>query len=228
MITTDPVGQTSSQGIISNSQEILGKEDFLKLLITQMTNQDPMNPMTSEQFASQLAQFSSVEQLQNINSNLENAMEIDILLNQAMNNTMATTLIGKNVRAISDVTALNEDGNADISYRLDSPADKVIVEIKDINGIPIKTIELSGQAAGEHSYQWDGKDDNGFQHAKGNFFISVIATDSNGASVNAQTYLVGIINSVRYDRGNAVLRIGNLDVQLADVVEIGINEQTSE
>ena len=96
-----PVTNQPTQNLFGPAdQGTLGKEDFLRLLVTQLRNQDPINPVKGEDFAAQLAQFSSVEQLQNINANLENNLEMDLLLNQALNNTLATTLIGNNVKAI--------------------------------------------------------------------------------------------------------------------------------
>src|ERR1700690_2579879 len=83
----------------SGTTPVLGEDDFLKLLTMQMQYQDPMNPMSGTEFASQLAQFSSVEQLTNINSELAQSISSNSVLTQSINNDLAATFIGKNVRA---------------------------------------------------------------------------------------------------------------------------------
>ncbi|NIS39011.1 flagellar hook capping protein, partial [Candidatus Saccharibacteria bacterium] len=88
-----------SQQNNSSSERILGKDDFLKMLVTQLNYQDPLNPMESTDFSAQLAQFSSLEQLSNIDETLQASLEANYLLATSINNTMAATIIGKQVRA---------------------------------------------------------------------------------------------------------------------------------
>lgn len=211
----------------TSQNQILGKDDFLKILVTQLRNQDPIDPVNADEFASQLAQFSSVEQLQNINSALANNLDLDLLLNQALNNTLATTLIGNTVKAIGDLVNLVDDNDAILNYRLTSPAHKVAIQITDVNGVVVRNIELDGQTAGDHSFEWDGKNDSGDTVPEGVYQFSVNGTDAEGNRINTITFVTGLINSIRYNNGNALLLIGDIEVSLSDVFEIGLGAEDS-
>lgn len=215
------ISQLGPQSLFGNSSggSVLGKDDFLKILVTQLQNQDPINPVKGEELAAQLAQFSSVEQLQNINATLSNNADLDLALNQAINNTMATTLIGKSVRAFGN--AVQDSG--ELNYELADNAANVTIQIFDESGELVRSIKLDDQNAGLNVYKWDGKDDSGNHLRSGNYTFSVTAEDVNGDAVDAQTYVVGTINSVQYLNGTAVLRIGDVDVHLSEVLEIGQN-----
>jgi flagellar basal-body rod modification protein FlgD len=217
-----PVSPSLNQNLFGSDNGVLGKDDFLKILVTQLQNQDPIDPMKSEQFASQLAEFSSLEQLQNLNSTLEGTVEMDLLLNQAINNTMATTLIGNTVTAVGDAVQY-VDGNASIHYSLPSAADTVTLQIRNESGAIVKDVQLSGQIKGDHTYEWDGKDSNGDSLGRGNYHFTVSAVDIDGNGIDAQSYLVGTIDGIRYKDGNAILIVDDVEVSLANVVEISNN-----
>lgn len=221
MISQEITSAPSLQAALPASENILGKDDFLRLLVTQLRHQDPLNPMKSEEFAAQLAQFSSVEQLHNINSNLNNSIETDMLLNQSINNIMATTLIGKSAQAVGNSVALTDDGPVQMHYKLASEAENVTLTIHDSQGRVVKTVELHAQADGTHSFQWNGKDDDGNRLAAGDYTFSVDATDINGNSVPADTLIVGVITGVRYENGTAILSIDGREVRMGDIFSVG-------
>ncbi len=223
-----PVSNQTQSLFGSGQETTLGKDDFLRILVTQLRNQDPINPVKGEEFAAQLAQFSSVEQLQNINANLENNLEMDLLLSQALNNTLATTLIGNKVKAIGNSVTKAAGEDAEMHYRLSSPAQKVTINVTDANGVVVRIVELEGQTSGEHSYQWDGKDNSGNELAEGVYQFSVAAEDGSGNNVGALTFISGLINSIRYNNGAAMLLLGDVEVSMSDVFEIGFNPGASE
>lgn len=102
MIGTELVGSsTASSGSLSQAMggTTLAKEEFLTLLLAQLKNQDPLSPMENHEFAAQLAQFSQLEELQNIDSSIEQGLEVDLILTTAINNTLAATVIGKSASA---------------------------------------------------------------------------------------------------------------------------------
>jgi len=223
-----PVANQSQDLFGSGPESVLGKDDFLRLLVAQMQNQDPLNPVKGNEFASQLAQFSSLEQLQNMNANLENNLEMDLLLSQALNNTLATTLIGNKVKAIGNTVTKTTGEDAEMHYRLASTAQKVTITITDTNGVVVRTVELSGQTSGDHSFEWDGKDNSGDELSEGVYQFSVAAEDGSGNDIGALTFISGLISGIRYNNGAAMLLLGDVEVSMADVFEIGFNPDASQ
>ncbi len=216
---------TSIQGLGFNAQtstndKILGKDDFLKLLITQLNYQDPLNPMKGTEFSAQLAQFSSVEQLQNIHQELKNSIDANYLLTTSINNTLAATVIGKTVKATGNQIYLGESGEATLHYDLSSKAKKVTIEILDENDQVKRTITLDNVGKGEQSYTWDGKDNAGIALGQGTYHFRVKASDEEDNPVSVQTYMVGTITGVRYGYNGAELLVGDLTLAMSDVYEI--------
>ena len=109
----------------------LGKDAFLRLLVTQLNYQDPLSPMQNEAFVAQLAEFSALEQMQNINRNLEDSIQANFLLNKAMNNSLVTTLIGKDVVASTNRFTYDPEGNIELGFQLSQPGKDVKVKIYD-------------------------------------------------------------------------------------------------
>ena len=147
--------QALSQNILNSTG--MGRDAFLRLLIEQMKNQDPLSPMDSQDFASQLAQFSSLEQLQSINENLDQGIQIDILLTQAINNTMSANFIGKSLKAVGNTLAYSGDGEMNLAFRLNSETDHLKVKIKNDAGQVIRTIEVKNPGSGDQTVTWNGQ-----------------------------------------------------------------------
>ena len=112
--TTAATAAANTQGVQGSSRQALGKDDFLKLLITQMRYQDPLSPMDNTQFLAQMAQFSSLEQMQNLNESFDQSM----LLSQSLNNSSAAGFIGRHVRASGDGVTLGPSGSVELGYFL--------------------------------------------------------------------------------------------------------------
>jgi len=216
-------GNAASSGTSSLAnvfQNGLGKEEFLRLLVVQLQNQDPLSPLESQDFSAQLAQFSSVEQLNNIDSNLESSINTNVLLSQTINNTLATTLIGKQVTAQGNQVQLVKGENADISFKLADTAQDITVTITDAAGNVVRTIDAHNLDKGIQSVEWDGLGDEGNELPSGIYTFSVEATDAAGQPVISQPLIRGIAGSLLYEGGAAVLRIGDLSVSFGDVMEI--------
>ena len=205
--------------LFEGSSSVMGKEDFLRILVTQLKHQDPIDPMKSEDFASQLAEFSSLEQLQNLNDAVESAAEMDVLLNQNLSNTMAASFIGKNVRAVGNAVQYTGDKPV-LNYSLPYSAQKLSIDILDEYGAVVRTMELSGQAQGAHTYEWDGKGQDGSQLEQGHYAYHVNAMDLNGELFDGQPFMTGTITGVQYYDGAAWLQVGDAHISMSDVVEI--------
>ncbi len=199
----------------------LDKDAFLKLLVAQLNNQDPLSPMKNEEFIAQLAQFSSLEQMQQINSNLSQSIDADFLLNQAMNNSLVTTLIGKDVIALSDTIIVDENSMTQPGFRLDASAKKVSIRIYDETGTLVRTLQMDGAAAGEQKIEWDGLDAEGKKVPPGEYRFEVSAKSAaDDTSLDVTTFVRGTITGVRYEQGKAFLLMGNSELELGDVERI--------
>lgn len=193
----------------------MGKDDFLKLLVTQMRYQDPLNPMDNTEYAAQLAQFSSLEQLQNLNENAGN----QLLVGQSLNNSFLTSLLGKEVKAYGDGITLGED-DVNIDYNISYDA-TVKIKIYDENGQLVKTIDAGKQNGGDNTFAWDGTSNSGSDLPEGNYTFAVEATDDSGATVSSQGYTAGQVSGILYDNGSPYLKVNGQIISLGNVISFG-------
>jgi len=212
--------ETEGNRQASAADRVLDKDDFLKLLVAKLSHQDPLDPMADEDFVAQLAQFSSLEQLTNMNKNLEQDIQWNYMLSQTISNTMATSLIGRTVRADSSTLYVEEGGAADIAITLNRPATDLTVTIRDQYGRVVRTITEHDVAQGDHTINWDGTDDTGSPAAAGPYTVDVSAEDVNGNSFNPDQFLEGEVTGVTYRDGIALLNINGQHLPLASVLEV--------
>ena len=219
MITTVASAETGSSAAQAAMKQSTGmnKDDFLKLFVTQLQHQDPLNPQDGTEFIGQLAQLTQVEQAYNTNTNLQN------MLNQASNNTTlaAVSLIGKEVEAPGSEVNLRPGTPAEINFRLAQAAQQVTVTIKDESGATVKTLSAGAKGAGESSVAWDGTSDAGTQLAAGTYSFSVSAQNATGGTVESTGLVRGRVDGVDMSGAIPVLSIGGIKLSLADVTSVG-------
>lgn len=195
----------------------LGKDDFLQLLVTKLKNQDPLNPMSDEAFVAELAQFSSLEQLQNMNDALSNSLDLDYLQMQTINNTMATSLIGREIKATFSNIYLDSDNLPEIGYATTDHAKSVRVIITDIDGNIVATLTEEDIPAGNNSMTWDGKNDNGDRLPEGYYNIEITAYDADGGSFTPSVFIQGKVTGVIYHDGAAYLQVNGMEIPLSGI-----------
>ncbi len=178
-----------------------------------------MDPTNATDFASQLAQFASVEQLQNINTNLTSSLTSQQTLTSSLNNALATTFIGKDVRAETSAFQYSGTGTVKVGYDLASSAADVSVNIYNASGSLVKSIGGAGSTTG-NTVTWDGTLSNGTIAPSGSYTFKVSATDSSGNAITATPYVYGTVTAVRYKSSGTVFVIDGTEVSLADVLEI--------
>lgn len=200
--------------------DVMGKDEFLKLLITQLANQDPLNPMDGQQFAAQLAQFSSVEQLMNISGALAENGELNGMLAQSINSGVAAGLIGKSVESASDEVNFDGESPIDLSFRLDDNADSVKVTIRDEAGNLVRKFDLNGRSSGDHSFEWNGDDLSGQQVKAGLYTFEVTATNKAGGTVEAKEFLRGTVDRITFGQEGIMLWIGKVRVPMSAVESV--------
>ena len=195
-------------------------DSFLKLLTTQLQHQDPLSPMDSSQFVSQLVQFSEVEQAIATNSNLENLIKIDTS-NQT---TAALGYIGSTVEASGNSAPL-QNGQAQFSYTITTPGANEIV-ITDQNGSPVAT--ANGDAtAGKHTFTWDGTKIDGSKATDGVYNIQLVGAD--GTPMTVDTTGFGKVTGVESVSNGLGLDLGGVQVPVGNVqsVQAGATSQSA-
>jgi flagellar basal-body rod modification protein FlgD len=216
MSTVTAIESAAGAASAAKASQSLGKDAFLTLLITQLQNQDPLNPADSTEFTAQLAQFSSLEQLSQINSQLETLG----LFQASINNAQAVSFIGKEVLARGNRLEVSAGKPAVCEFALDAAAKTVIVSIYDSNGRFVRELQGSALAAGRQSIAWDGNDLSGNPVASGGYTFEVQAESASGDKIGATTWLRGAVSGVKFENGATYLRVGSSDVAVGDVIEI--------
>ena len=219
-ISNNNVVNSAVNSQTTNSNSVLGKDDFLQLLITQLKNQDPLNPTDGTEFASQLAQFSSLEQLTNLNDAIQQNMNNSYYLTQSINNSLASNLVGKNVTVLSDSITNSGQGETELRYNLPQNAASATITIQDENGAAVKTIEGIPKTMGDNKVSWDFSDNDGNQLPEGNYTFTVNAYDENGDSISVQTFSSGLVDGIKYSSSGAMILINGLQYNLSDIMEI--------
>jgi flagellar basal-body rod modification protein FlgD len=204
----------TSSGKTADKAE-LGRDQFLKLLITQLKHQDPLNPMESVEFTAQLAQFSSLEQLFKLGDSLE-GIKTSLLLQEG---DQLVHYIGKNVKTSGDFLAVRGGETEPASYRLDDDGE-VWVDIYDGQGALVRNLYPGWQERGEHALPWDGRDNTGHTVTDGDYVFKVQGRDVNGYPVSCQTYMSGEVTGVKYENGQSFLLLGERPIAPYSIIEV--------
>jgi flagellar basal-body rod modification protein FlgD len=194
----------------------MNKDDFLKLFITQMQNQDPLSPMDSTQFLGQLAQLTQVEQAYNTNSNLQSL----IAAQNGSNSFSAVNFIGSTVTAKGDQVSLSANQQPTVSYNLPGAANTVLVQIRDSAGALVRNISRGATASGDNSLSWDGKNDSGAALLPGLYTVSVSATDSNGKQFSGSTFVQGMVDGISLEGTTPTLTVGGISIPMSSVLKV--------
>lgn len=191
------------------------QDRFLTLLVTQLKNQDPLNPMDNAQMTTQLAQISTVTGISDLNKSVQNLLSS----NMDSQTLQAAALMNRNVLAAGTGMNLSQ-GAAKGGLEMSANADSVLLAIKDAAGSTVRTMNLGALQSGIQSFSWDGTMDNGAKAPDGKYSISVLATQA-GASVAATTLSVGTVSSVARAASGVSINLGNLgSIALADIKQI--------
>ncbi|MEW6755829.1 MAG: flagellar hook assembly protein FlgD [Candidatus Latescibacterota bacterium] len=200
---------------VASPQTSLGKDDFLRLLTVQLQYQDPLNPMDNTEFIAQMAQFSSLEQLQNMNQSLERDLGAQSELQGAFRNNLATALVGRQVEvATEEVEWAGQD--AELAYQLDATASSAHLQVLDARGQIVRDFALeAGKRYG--TLTWNGKSDGGARVPEGAYRVAVQAQDATGAAVGGEVLRPVRVDGVRYDAQQARIRAAGQEYTLDQV-----------
>jgi flagellar basal-body rod modification protein FlgD len=189
-------------------------DTFLKLLTTQLQNQDPTQPMDSSQFTQELVQFSQVEQQIDTNSNLESL----ISLTKSNSGTSAISYLGKTV-TLDNGNASLSNGQAQWDYNVSSTAQSTSLVVTNDSG----KVVYSGDgetSSGTHTFTWDGKDNNGDAVSDGTYTLSVSSTTSDGTKIDTSVASYGKVTGVDLSGDEPKLEIGSMSISLSDAKQV--------
>jgi len=209
------IGNTSQ---LSSGADVIDKDEFMQLLITQLQNQDPLNPMENSEFTSQMAEFASLEQLQNINGNLESLQ----LYQTALFNENVVSFIGNTVKAVDNSIHLNNQVPDELHFNLDYDASASYVSIYNSSNELVRTIESNETfGVGAHNMVWDGNDDDGNPVSDGEYFYEVRAVGFDGFDFSGTPFFEGVVTSVGFSsNGSAYLSSGDREIEVGNVIEV--------
>lgn len=193
----------------------MGKDAFMQLLVTQMAYQNPMEPMENTEFISQLAQFSALEQQQNIASGIE----LLALSQTAATNSQMVNLIGKRVMVPGTIFSMDEGKPVELRFETAEGAGPSEILISNENGEVVRRIQMDGLNMGMNKYLFDGQDANGNALANGNYTYSILSFD--GSDIEGLTkYANYVVDSVSFEGSNIMLKSQDVTISLNDVSEV--------
>lgn len=209
----------SDQKATGKKRNELGKDDFIKLMSAQLKHQDPMSPMKNEQMAAQLAQFSALEQMVNVNTNLEKMTAAQ----RPTDNVLAASLIGKRIMTDSSKFVFQKGSQPEMKFDLPQDAENLAVSVVDQKGEIIREIELGAMVKGQQALRWDGKNKNNQDAVPGEYTFRVTASAPGGKPIIIDNSSSGLVSGVSFENNKAMLLVDGKKIPLEAVGRIEAN-----
>jgi len=207
---------SSSSTTVQNPNAVLGKDSFMKLLLTELKYQDPTSPMDSAKILTQTSQLATLESADNTNKAMA---QLVTQLNSSQNYN-AISAIGKMASLGTNTISIPKSGGAQFDVYFPDKITSGTLNISDLNGNIVKSIDLSNQAgnSGNLSFNWDGKDASGKALPAGSYSVTAAYTDTSGVAKKTQ-YGIYPVDSVKYDAGTVTMKLGNSYVPINKIKE---------
>ncbi|MHB8907984.1 MAG: flagellar hook assembly protein FlgD [Syntrophales bacterium] len=203
---------TTSATTIKN-KDVVNKDDFFKLLVAQLKNQDPTKPMDSTAFTAQLAQFSSLEKLDNVNASLTSLVGQQDLFNRVQSAQLAGKYVVAGGDQANSFTAAGKP--VELGYDLPEDASQVLITIYDQNGRAVDMIEKIDQSKGMNKATWN----NGSART-GNFIFSIAAFDAQGRNLGAKTLTEGTVSKVNFHDGRVYVTVNGKEIGFDEILSV--------
>jgi flagellar basal-body rod modification protein FlgD len=210
--TTTPAATPSKNDPLSSLTANMN--DFLKLLMTQLQNQDPTTPMDTSQFTTQLVQFAGVEQQVNMNTGMQTLIQ----LQQSTNTLQASALIGKTVTASASQISL-QNGSGAIQFNT-AAAEPVTVTVTDSTGATVNQVSLTS-TAGANTWTWNGKDSSGAQRPDGAYTVTLLGGPAGTTPAAIPFTVSGTASGVSVSNNVEQVSIGQLTVPVSAIQSVG-------
>ena len=194
----------------------LKKEDFLNLLMAQVTNQDPLNPMDSQGMMDQLTSMGSLEQLVNLNQEMGklNSTQQEIVRSNAY------SFLDKDVTIKGGLARVTSGASPDIQFQLPREAASVHVFITDEQGNPVRSMDLGQMAGGTHGIPWNARDKDGDTVSDGSYRYTVAARSVDDQSIPAELLMRGKVSGIKFIEGRPVVLMNGMPIDTRSIVEI--------
>jgi len=206
---------TTSKDVAENPDSVLGKDDFMKLLLIELQYQDPTEPTDTEKILTQTSQLATLESADNTNKTLE---ELSKTLSSSTQ-LSAISAIGKMGSLGTNSILLDESNEPLFEIYFPKDVSSGAITIKDSSGNVVRTFDIANLPSGVNPFSWDGTDEAGNRLSVGSYSIEASYTSADGSS-GTTAYGVYPIESVRFEQGEAKLKLGSSYVPLKDVAEI--------
>jgi flagellar basal-body rod modification protein FlgD len=214
---SDPNWTDSSRKVQGHGNANLDKDAFFKLMLTQLKNQDPMNPLKNHEMAAQLAQFSTLEQMNNMNSTLTKIEG----KNSEPQNFQALNLIGKTVAGDSSkVTRTQFDKAHEFNFTAPQELTEANVKVLNQKGESVREYRMNNLKAGANKISWNGETDSGEKAQPGDYQFKITATGKGGQKLNVKTDFEGQITGISFSAEGPVLQVGSQSLKMRDVRQI--------
>ncbi|ABS61381.1 flagellar hook assembly protein FlgD [Fervidobacterium nodosum] len=215
MMNVNSMSNLFSTSTDRTTKKDLDKEAFLKLLITQLKSQDPLEPMKDRDFIAQMSQLSSLEQVMNMSKSVQSFVDTAAQLYR----TQAVSMIGKT--AVVKTNVINVENGVPESkvFNLDSPAN-IVIKIFDSNGKLIKEEKIGQVEAGMQLFAWDGKDENGTKVKDGRYTFKILKTTPDGGYEEIPSVESGIVSGVQFDGNKINVIVSNKIYDISEISEI--------
>jgi flagellar basal-body rod modification protein FlgD len=208
------VGSSILRTSTTSDRSIMGQADFLTLLVTQLRNQDPLNPLQPHEFASQLAGFSTVEELSQLNAGLSEEIansRMAAVLNQT---TFGAALIGRHVLAEGNQVVVGPDGSGEITVDVGGEGGDATLTIFDESGEEVASVDVGTVESGRRTLALP--DD----LEAGTYSYELSVTDANGAAVSVTPFISGIVDRLLFEDGTIQLCLGDIRITIDALVEV--------
>jgi len=204
------VANSATSTTTTKTKDIMGKDDFMKMLLAQLKNQDPLNPMDGKDFAVQLAQFTELEKLTNLNETMDSLPAYF----KSFNNAQMVGMIGNDAVAKGNVISVT-GAVTNVVFSLPSDIQSGAVKIYNENGLQVDSVEIGSKKTGINTITWNSEAVN-----QGNYTFEVSAVDNSGNPVTADTLISGIVTGASFKNDAAYLTINGQEVAFSTVTAI--------
>ncbi|WP_083996506.1 flagellar hook assembly protein FlgD [Fervidobacterium thailandense] len=215
LMNVNKISNLFSSATERTTKKDMDKEAFLKLLITQLKNQDPLEPMKDRDFIAQMSQLSSLEQIMNMSKSVQTFVDTAAQLYR----TQAVSMIGKTVVVKTNTITVQNGIPETKVFKVDRPSN-IVVRIYDQNGKLVKEQKIGQVDAGMQLLAWDGKDENGVKVSDGKYVFKIIRLKEDGTSEEIPSVESGVVNGVQFEGTKINLVVNSKIYEISEISEI--------